>query len=332
MIRTSLVVVLAGLAACGSVEVCGDGIDNDKNGLIDCLDATCATAPYCNTNAAVEDCNDGVDNDGDGKIDCDDPDCDSDLACTPLVDPEDCSDGVDNDGDGKVDCQDSDCSSDSACVVPPENCTNGRDDDGDGNVDCLDSDCASSSACIVPEDCTDSAQVDEDGDGKANCADSDCATNPACDEIVGIVEIGHASITSSAWTGTSDIGWQSYPRGATSLRSPTSEYCGLTATTQGVAPATACADCDFAFEVTYSNATAQSGPNCTTFSLGTYNPNNLSYGFGYNSGYTYNNTVIPVMMYFNTSTSAWVPLSADVAFRADTFDYALKRGTNMYYY
>ncbi len=45
----------------GATDICGDGLDNDCNGL---LDENC-----------VEICDDGVDNDGDGLTDCDDPDC-----------------------------------------------------------------------------------------------------------------------------------------------------------------------------------------------------------------------------------------------------------------
>jgi len=51
------------------VEICDDGIDNDGDGLTDCLD------PECSGAVCVEVCNDGQDNDGDGKIDCVDPDC-----------------------------------------------------------------------------------------------------------------------------------------------------------------------------------------------------------------------------------------------------------------
>ena len=58
-------------------EVCGDGIDNDHNGLMDCEDALCFTAPGC-----FEDCTDGTDNDGDYLSDCDDDDCWGTSSCT----------------------------------------------------------------------------------------------------------------------------------------------------------------------------------------------------------------------------------------------------------
>lgn len=59
------------------VEICGDGIDNDGDGWIDCRDITCEWLPEC----AGEICDDGVDNDVDGQVDCDDPDCSGELPC-----------------------------------------------------------------------------------------------------------------------------------------------------------------------------------------------------------------------------------------------------------
>ena len=58
---------------CGSYvqELCYDGIDNDGNGFVDCIDWSCACSPSCK-----EDCYDGIDNDGDGYIDFDDWYCD----------------------------------------------------------------------------------------------------------------------------------------------------------------------------------------------------------------------------------------------------------------
>ena len=54
----------------GAPERCGDGKDNDCDGLQDCEDATCLTDASC-----LEDCTDGADGDGDGVTDCYDPDC-----------------------------------------------------------------------------------------------------------------------------------------------------------------------------------------------------------------------------------------------------------------
>lgn len=110
------------------VEICDDGIDNDKDNLIDCEDIDCVGDPAC-----VEVCDDGIDNDGDGRVDCDDSDCDGDASCVEI-----CNDGIDNDGDGLVDCEDGDCAGSGYCV---EICTDGIDNDGDGLIDCVDDEC-----------------------------------------------------------------------------------------------------------------------------------------------------------------------------------------------
>lgn len=52
---------------------CNDGLDNDCDGQIDCLDPNCATAANCMM--GVENCSDGMDNDGDMAIDCADSQC-----------------------------------------------------------------------------------------------------------------------------------------------------------------------------------------------------------------------------------------------------------------
>lgn len=109
----------------------------------------------------VENCSNGLDDDGDGKIDCLDPDCALDNACKLPPggsDPEVCNNGLDDDGDGKIDCLDPDCTLNDFCKIPPggptpEICNNSLDDDGDGKIDCLDLDCAGFPACaIVPVD------------------------------------------------------------------------------------------------------------------------------------------------------------------------------------
>jgi hypothetical protein len=85
-------------AVAPSPEDCFDLIDNDCNGLTDCLD-TGSCGP------CAEDCYNGTDDDFDGSVDCWDPDC------PPCV--EVCDDGLDNDGDTFVDCEDYDCT----CIV-----------------------------------------------------------------------------------------------------------------------------------------------------------------------------------------------------------------------
>ncbi len=60
-------------AAAQTTEVlCNDGIDNDGDGLIDCLDGNCQFAANIESGC---NCYDGLDNDGDGKIDQADNNC-----------------------------------------------------------------------------------------------------------------------------------------------------------------------------------------------------------------------------------------------------------------
>ncbi|MBI5556212.1 MAG: putative metal-binding motif-containing protein [Deltaproteobacteria bacterium] len=178
----------------GAAEVCGDGIDNTCNGVVD---EGCPTAPVC------------TDNDGDtfaleggecGVVDCDD----TDAAVHPSA-VEDCTDGIDNNCNGLVDAQDG------GAVNCPAVCTDG---DGDsyaveggecGPVDCNDADAtvnpgaAEICADSVDNDCD--SQVDEgcdpacpdaDGDGftDAACGGNDCndlsaAINPGASEVCG---------------------------------------------------------------------------------------------------------------------------------------------------
>ena len=50
---------------------CNDNLDNDCDGLADCQDSNCNTAPNC----ISEICNDNIDNDNDTYVDCQDYDC-----------------------------------------------------------------------------------------------------------------------------------------------------------------------------------------------------------------------------------------------------------------
>ena len=83
------------------VEDCGNGIDDDGDGLVDCDD------PDCSGNACQEVCDDGKDNDGDGFVDCADTDC---PPCQEI-----CNNGLDDDRDGLIDCADPECAGDAAC-------------------------------------------------------------------------------------------------------------------------------------------------------------------------------------------------------------------------
>ena len=57
-------------------EACGDGIDNDGNGKVDCADFACKGNALC-----AEVCDDGKDNDFDDAIDCADADCTTKIQC-----------------------------------------------------------------------------------------------------------------------------------------------------------------------------------------------------------------------------------------------------------
>ena len=132
--------------SCGGRADCGDGFDNDGDGLVDVDD------PGCDANGDLEApdpqyaaCGDSVDNDGDGAIDLEDPGCadpsDEDEYNVPIAA---CRDGIDNDGDGRIDfprdpgCMVSldddeadDCPGGASCPA----CADAEDGDGDGLTD-----------------------------------------------------------------------------------------------------------------------------------------------------------------------------------------------------
>ncbi len=158
---------------------CNDGVDNDCDALVDCLDTASCRGRSCGgpgaacdsdggcacsgnggaPEAVEQSCGDGADNDCDGLADCKDPDC-AGASCggpgatcssggncrcsgnggTPQNPETSCSDGFDNDCDGFADCKDPSCSGIGGCGRE-SNCRNGNDDDGDGLVDCADADC-----------------------------------------------------------------------------------------------------------------------------------------------------------------------------------------------
>lgn len=186
-----------------SLEVCFNGVDDDRNGLVDCADPVCA--PLLECAGLFENCVNGLDDDGNGLTDCADPFCFGLVECLPTA--EDCVDLLDNDADGFVDCADSDCLASRACLLVeicndgidnnrdgladcidpvcatqpgclPETCDDGIDNNGDGFTDCADPACAESRLCVGTEICND--LVDNDRDGSADCADLDCALQPGC--------------------------------------------------------------------------------------------------------------------------------------------------------
>jgi hypothetical protein len=100
---------------------CGDNADNDRDGLVDCFDDSCATSAECGNGtfegATDGECADTIDNDDDGDVDCEDEDCGTFPECDgrELPDDGECQDGDDNDGDGDIDCADADCATLGAC-------------------------------------------------------------------------------------------------------------------------------------------------------------------------------------------------------------------------
>ncbi len=145
---------------CTPFETCGNGADDDFDGLTDLGD------PDCQDTTEVS-CLDGVDNDDDGRFDCADLDCAAQPECS-----ENCGDAIDNDLDGEVDCADSDCP---PCAAIEVDCGNELDDDQDGMIDCADPDCTGTCSAIVcgdgilamTEQCDDGNE--ELGDGCEAC-------------------------------------------------------------------------------------------------------------------------------------------------------------------
>ncbi|MBN1769946.1 MAG: pre-peptidase C-terminal domain-containing protein [Deltaproteobacteria bacterium] len=92
---------------CAAGEICGNGADDNGNGLVDCMDSQCWSSAACD-----ETCTGGLDEDYDGLVDClDVADCGADAACAERS----CDDAVDNDGDGATDCADWDCIGSADC-------------------------------------------------------------------------------------------------------------------------------------------------------------------------------------------------------------------------
>ncbi len=131
-------------------EECGNGMDDDDDGVADCADPDCANkscgmgqaciaeACTCRGGSTETRCGDGLDDDCDGVVDCADSDCSAAPLCAAETS---CSDGTDEDEDGLVDCADPGCVGMGACEAFEVTCTGGLDEDGDGWVDCADPDC-----------------------------------------------------------------------------------------------------------------------------------------------------------------------------------------------
>ena len=190
----------------GTENACGNGADDDCDGLTDCADPNCAgrscdgsgrtcMGGMCECASDVEFCRNGVDDDCDGLADCADPDCGgaicgdlgercsgSTCACPGSI--ESCTNGIDDTCDGLADCADPNCrnmacgpmglrcqSGSCRCPAETETCGNMADDDCDGATD---------EGCSPEmEDCTNG--VDDDGDGAIDCEDfPDCLNGSPC--------------------------------------------------------------------------------------------------------------------------------------------------------
>jgi hypothetical protein len=176
----------------GHKEVCNDGVDNDCNGLTDCLDTRCKGLPDCGCtpDPAGENCSNSKDDDCNGLVDCDDPKCIGTTGCGCLSSESGkCDDGVDNDCDSMFDCEDPDCATATVCTCKsrPEDCSNKIDDNCNLLVDCADPQCEGSDDCACippgkPEVCNDNK--DNDCNGLVDCADSMCIFSAYCKQCV----------------------------------------------------------------------------------------------------------------------------------------------------
>ncbi len=231
---------------------------------------------------------------------------------------EDCSDNVDNDGDAAVDCDDSECATDPACEQETGGNETGTTDvedchDGDQNTD--------------PQD--------EDGDGDINCADSDCF-GPGC-HVALFTESGSATVTASSWDGDSNWTWGLFD-GLADIQGTPASTCVATGAGVGVEhnKAADCDNCDFALQVTFTGSVGGTGAGCATLpDTATFDPATMSYGYGFNPAYAYNNTTYELMMAYSppsgTYAGGWYPLVYATATNVNgQFDYEWPLGG--YYY
>ncbi|MGM0596152.1 MAG: hypothetical protein ACQES9_03860 [Myxococcota bacterium] len=122
--------------------VCGNGKIEEGE---ECDDGNNSEEDLCDNNCKLiltEDCTNGLDDDNNGWIDCMDPACFGSEHCTNEI----CHNGYDDDDDGLIDCQDPDCVQAGNCTIN-EICDNGIDDNANGNIDCEDSSCFDHPAC-----------------------------------------------------------------------------------------------------------------------------------------------------------------------------------------
>ncbi len=192
----------------GTETNCTNGLDDDGDTLVDCLDPDCFADPACLYVGGETICDDGIDNDRDGHTDCEDADCEG-RACGPngescqggiclcwtgYTAEVDCTNGLDDDCDGLTDCFDPDCFGNPACAGTETICDDGLDNDNDTLTDCADPDCdaqvcgshgrrCADAACVCPGGATETQCADgqdNDCDGLVDCDDPDCTSAPNC--------------------------------------------------------------------------------------------------------------------------------------------------------
>lgn len=155
---------------------CGNGMDDDGDSMVDCVDTNCSTLTACATANLAEICADFIDNDGDGSTDCADSECTSKPACATASTS--CGDGTCAGSETVALCP-ADCS-----TVSVTNCGNGSCEAGLGETtvtcpgDCAATTCGNSicdsteTNLTCPADCT--------GGGGAMCNN-----NGICDTSTG---------------------------------------------------------------------------------------------------------------------------------------------------
>jgi hypothetical protein len=136
----------------GYTETCGDGVCQSTGSYCDNgtrVDVTCT--PGLPPEDPEVTCGDGLDNDCDGLTDADDPDCQA--VCTSIVERNVCRNTA---GCEWVGGKNGTCQYAVACepTEPAEmTCNDGQDNDCDGLIDCADADCSADPICQVV--CTD---------------------------------------------------------------------------------------------------------------------------------------------------------------------------------
>lgn len=172
-----------------SIQLCSDGLDNDKDGLVDCQKDpdcfnTCEEGPtgFLRTTLSGATCLDRLDNDLDGSTDLMDPSC---KFFSIESNGAGCYDWLDNDQNGLIDCADPFCLTSPICSEGQfgsirGSCFDWVDNDNNGVRDCNDLNCMNAGVCGPTETghCID--YLDNDNDGAVDCLDSDCGNDPVC--------------------------------------------------------------------------------------------------------------------------------------------------------